>query len=164
MSSGQQLYDAPLSRGLPPLGPPLITDLRNQWHRRPFIVPLRPGDFWKPINWNICLARAGLEPTISSTIGSDHTATRSRLPFYLVFYLVFILYSVSPNVVPLNFSDKSYKMPLITVERYKESKKSRWVLQFQWQVPEIREKSKMAAAITTFCKITPKLRTLCKIW
>ena len=41
------------------------------------------------------------------------------------------LTSVSPNVVPLNFSDKSCKMPLITVERYEESKKSRWVLQFQ---------------------------------
>ena len=71
---------------------------------------------------------------------------------------------VSPNVVPLNFSDKSCKMPLITVERYEEPKKSRWVLQFQWQVPEIREKSKMATEATTFCKITPKLRTLCRIW
>ena len=40
--------------------------------------PILAGRRSKPINLILCLARAGIEPTTSSMIGSEHTTTLSR--------------------------------------------------------------------------------------
>ena len=62
--------------------------------------PTLAGRRSKPRNLILCLARAGIEPTTSSTIGSEHTTTLSRQAIILSIYCLYIVKAFEVDVPP----------------------------------------------------------------